>query len=391
MSRALIAFATFIFACTGATGMCPSGGAPPCALGLAPPAVILPDGYCMRTFATPASVPEPRTLAFAPNGDLFVAAPSMVTAGGARGGAGALLVLSDDNHDGVAEVHTFLGGVADIHGIAIAPDAIYFTTQDTVMRTPYRAGQRQGSTATVFATLPHGWRFTHGLARSNAGTLYVSNAAMGTALCPDPNPLSDSGAIFAIGGDGTLTRVAGGFRNPMYLRCHPTDESCAATELGDDGGAADGAREKFLLVRPASDYGYPCCAGRDSPPGASCASVTVEEASIALNDTPFGFDWERGTWRNPAHRNALFLAKHGSFYSTPPWAGVGIFVAPVDPTTHAPTGAFVMFAGGFGTTSGLQRPSDVAFAPDGRLFVADDQGGGIYWIAEGTPATCGTR
>jgi glucose/arabinose dehydrogenase len=29
----------------------------------------------------------------------------------------------------------------------------------------------------------------------------------------------------------------------------------------------------------------------------------------------------------------------------------------------------------------LDRPSDVAFAPDGRMFFADDQGHGIYWIA----------
>jgi len=29
----------------------------------------------------------------------------------------------------------------------------------------------------------------------------------------------------------------------------------------------------------------------------------------------------------------------------------------------------------------LDRPSEVAFAPDGRMFFADDQGGGVYWIA----------
>ncbi len=58
-----------------------------------------PAGFCVKLFATLA---EPRSIVFAPNGDLFVAAPSMPTPGGASGGPGAIIVLSDDNHDGVA-------------------------------------------------------------------------------------------------------------------------------------------------------------------------------------------------------------------------------------------------------------------------------------------------
>jgi glucose/arabinose dehydrogenase len=33
------------------------------------------------------------------------------------------------------------------------------------------------------------------------------------------------------------------------------------------------------------------------------------------------------------------------------------------------------------STPSLQRPTDVLFAPDGRMFVTDDYGGGVYMIA----------
>ena len=36
---------------------------------------------------------------------------------------------------------------------------------------------------------------------------------------------------------------------------------------------------------------------------------------------------------------------------------------------------------GFGRSGAIPRPTDLLFAPDGRLFFCDDMGGAIYWIA----------
>ena len=48
---------------------------------------------------------------------------------------------------------------------------------------------------------------------------------------------------------------------------------------------------------------------------------------------------------------------------------------------HAETGTSIALV-----RSGLplQRPADVTFAPDGRLFFADDLGGQVYWVAPDT-------
>src|SRR6185369_11946538 len=98
-----------------------------CGLGQDVAGASVPGGFCLRRFAT---VAEARTMVFAPNGDLFVAAPMTGTPGGASGGPGAILVLSDDNHDGVAEVTTFATGIADVHGLTLGDGYLYFTTMN---------------------------------------------------------------------------------------------------------------------------------------------------------------------------------------------------------------------------------------------------------------------
>src|SRR5438309_1499818 len=56
----------------------------------------------------------------------------------------------------------------------------------------------------------------------------------------------------------------------------------------------------------------------------------------------------------------------------------------VDPDAHSTTQQTTDFAKGFGKLAAISRVADVAFAPDGRLFFCDDQGGAIYWIAPKT-------
>jgi glucose/arabinose dehydrogenase len=350
-----------------------------CDLGTDVAGASVPGGFCLRRYAT---VKVARTLTFAPNGDLFVGAPGTGTAGGASGGPGAIVVLSDDNHDGVAEATNFLDGVMDVHGLTLGDGYLYFTTQTSVWRTPYTPGQRHEQGPRQDLGLPssfgQGGRWTHGLAHSVAGNLYASRGQYGSC---GGNP---GGEISRVG-MGQLSMVANGFRNPMYLRCHFRDDACAATELGEDGQA--GAKEKLVGLRTnPADYGYPCCFSKDAPiPTAqmtgACAGVRLEDASFVLSDTPFGFDWEHELWPEP-YKGAVFVALHGSFYTNPAWAGARIVFASVDPMTHMPVEGWRDFVGGFGPAgSVLERPSDVTFSADGRMFFADDQGGGVYWIA----------
>lgn len=375
---------------TDATRDAPMGPAF-CATGTAPPGAVVPPGFCIRQFSphtqtprVPGAVEGPRTLAFASNGDLFVAAPMNGAPGGSGGGPGAILVITDADHDLAGETHVFAAGIPDVHGLVVADDAVYFTTIAGVWRTDYVPGQlaERPATRTRIAALTNtAWRWTHGLARSTGGHLYVTSGVYG-ATCPDP----DVGSVSEVTASG-LRLVARGFRNPMYARCHFRDEVCALSELGEDGAGSWGAREKIILLREGTDYGYPCCNTTGQPAQGStmnCFGVTAEESEMPIGDTPFGLDWEHGSWPLP-YSGGLFVAKHGSFYSTPLWHGVGIWWTPAEAGSHAPGRAFALFVDGFGPASPqLRRPADVTFARDGRLFFVDDLGGGVYWVAPET-------
>jgi glucose/arabinose dehydrogenase len=364
--------------------------APPgsfCELGTPVAGAPVPEGFCLRKFA---QLTEVRTLVLAPGGDLIAAAPSTATPGGASGGPGAIVVLADDDHNGVAEAHTFASGLPDVHGLALGDGYLYFTTQATVWRTPYVPGQRKEmgprDDMGMPASFGTGGRWTHALARSAGGQLFTSRGEYGT--CGN----SPGGEISQVA-MGAAATVATGFRNPMHIRCHPTDELCAATELGED--LTPGAREKLVVLRPQLDYGYPCCFTKDLPASGAtagaCSTTQLEDAEFPLGDTPFGLDWERGIWPQP-YSSALFVALHGTYYSSPPWQGARIVFARTDPQTRVPVESWQDFLLGFGPQgTPLERPADILFTEDGRLFFADDQGGAVYWMApltlERPPAT----
>jgi glucose/arabinose dehydrogenase len=347
------------------------------------PGAVVAQGFFLRRFAT---VVSPRSMSFAPNGDLFVTSPARGTPGGEGGGAGAIVVLSDDDRDGVAETHTFLDGVADVHAVAVRGGFVYFTTERAVFRTPYTTGLRREMPG--MRVVAHEFmigdesRWTHGLDVREDGTLFTSLSVWGTSRECGMRP--SQGEIFRRDASGAR-RVVQGLRNPLYIRCHPSEPLCLAAELGDDRGPTWGALEKLVALEDGmQEVGFPCCItqGRSSPynSGFDCAAVTPGVATFPLTATPFGMDWERGVWPGPFHRG-LFVALHGSFYSSPKWAGARVVFAATD-ATGRPVGSFMDFLLGFGPDgSPLERPADVTFSTDGRLFVADDHAGAVYWIA----------
>ena len=111
----------------------------------------LPSGFCAHYFA---HADEVRQLRVAPGGELFVAAPSTPTAGGASGGPGAVVVFFDDNHDGYADGDslphsdgsaqnlTLFTSVASVQGLMFTPGFFYFQNGTQIMKVAYTTGQR---------------------------------------------------------------------------------------------------------------------------------------------------------------------------------------------------------------------------------------------------------
>jgi glucose/arabinose dehydrogenase len=367
--------------------------------------LTLPAGFCAHYFA---HVNVARQIRFAPGGELFVASPTTFTTGGGYDGLAEIVVLADDNLDGYADgdalphpdqsaqnLSVFLSGLASTQGILFAPGFFYYQDHTRIMRLPYQAGDRtpessgtQVADITIYSSYGH-WPKSMDIA--DDGTIFVGNGGdQGESCDPAAFPRPFHGGILKLDGSPGGTPVAQGFRNPIAVKCQHGTNRCFASELALDGSSFEGGREKLVPIRQGDDWGYPCCATANVPysgaSSANCSSVAPDNVSFIIGNTPFGFDFEPGLWPAP-YTNSILLALHGGFVT---WTGARVVMIATDasgmpiPTSDLDSGSAPPpnFATGWDDASHKHgRPADVMFAPDGRMFLANDQTGDIVWFA----------
>jgi glucose/arabinose dehydrogenase len=223
------------------------------------------------------------------------------------------------------------------------------------------------------------------------GTIYVTNGGDQGESCEASRPFH--GGIVKLDGSAGGAQVTKGLRNPIGVRCERGRNLCFAVELAKDYSANVGGREKLIAIRQGDDWGYPCCATKDIPyrdvtPQLDCSRVAAESGAFTIGGTPFDLDFERGNWPDP-WRNRIFIPLHGAAGS---WSGARLVAI----ATEAATGEAVLSSDLSGRSSGGMedfatgwddhsfrhgRPTAVAFALDGRLFLSNDTNGEIIWIA----------
>ncbi len=353
----------------------------------------LPDGFCAHVFAT---VPNARQLRFAPGGELFVTSPTGLTTGGGPGGLASIVVLPDDNHDGVADKPvTFMANMPETQGILFTPGFFYYQDNTKILRIPYTSGQRTASgtaemqaNVTFYSSTVH-WPKAMDVA--DDGSIFIGNGGDQLETCDPAHPFH--GGVLKLDGSTQGAQIAKGLRNPIAIRCSHGHNVCFALELAKDQTGPTGGREKLIPIRTGDDWGFPCCATTnmpysDSPAGTDCSTVTPESVGFLIGDTPFALAFTPGTWP-AAYQNLAIVAAHGDAVS---WRGARMLTVTLDPKTGLPTaaadtsgsntGSMSDFATGWDDATGTHgRPAALDFAADGRLFVANDRNGLIFWVA----------
>jgi glucose/arabinose dehydrogenase len=359
----------------------------------------LPVGFCAHYYG---NVGNARQMRFAPGGELFVSSPTTGTTSNGQNGLGGIVVLPDDNHDGVADTNiTFLSGLPSTQGLLFANGSFYYQDSTSIMKLPYASGDRKPSgAATTAVDITYSSDILHWpktLDIADDCTIYVGNGGSQADQCIQPPPVK--GAILKIDGSSGGSVVATGFRNPIAVRCQRGHNRCFALELAKDYTSGQNGREKLVPIHQGDDWGFPCCATANLPYEGvttqdggtpNCSSTVAENDSFLIGDTPFGVDFEPGLWPAP-YTNSAFVALHGAAGS---WTGTRIVAITVDAATGEPNagtnmtpgagdmGGMTDFATGWDDSSLAHgRATAVTFSPDGRLFVANDQNGIIFWIA----------
>lgn len=346
--------------------------------------ISLPAGFKISLFA--AGLAKPRMMAMASNGDLFVADM----------GAGQVVVLPDRNNDGVADsVSVFASGLDSPHSLVFYNNYLYVATSSKVVRYPYQSGDLKASAAATLVTsdFPPGVQdhVTRTIAISPDGKQLYLAAGSDCNVCEESISGLAAITVFDLSADGskaTNGRIfASGIRNAVGIEFASGTSNLWAVvnnrdELGDDVPS-----ETLLRVKSGDNYGWPYCytqGGKvvyDSNFGqkdaSACQNVTTAALEMQAHSAPLGLDFYTGKQFPANYQGNLFIGYHGSWNRSVP---TGAKVVRVPFVNGQPQQAIDFATGWLQNGNHWGRPVDPLTAPDGSLFVSDDQAGAVYRI-----------
>jgi glucose/arabinose dehydrogenase len=352
--------------------------------GTKPPAGFLPKapmGFQVSVYAKDFA--NPRFLAVAPNGDIFVADT----------GSGKIFVLRDPQHGGgTPQKDLFVDKLKRPFGIAFHEDYVYVGNTNEVVRFKFdpKTSKRAGEVEHILDLPSGGGHFTRTVAFSADGSkLYVS---VGSSSNIDIEKDQRRAAVLVCDPDGKNSRIfATGLRNAVGLAIEPSTGAVWVSvnerdELGDDVPP-----DYLTSIKDGGFYGWPYSYIGDNvdprvkPPRPDLvAKAILPDVLLGPHVAPLQFAFYTGKAFPTLYQGGVFVAEHGSWNRA---TRNGYQVAFVGFRDGKPVQDPAPFLTGFVPDpkgkNVYGRPVGVAVAPDGSLMVSDDGAGVIYRLSYG--------
>lgn len=340
----------------------------------------VPPGFKVNVFAR--EFKEPRWLAVAPNGDIFVADSR----------ANEISVLRDANHTGGAQQReTFVTGLEQPFGIAFQGDYVYVGNTNAVVRFRFdpKTSKRLGEAERILELPGGGYHqhWTRTLAFSPDGKhLFVS---VGSKTNVSVEEDERRAAVIICDPDGKNSRIyARGLRNAVGLGIEPKTGQVWVTVNERDNIGDNVPPDYFTSVRDGGFYGWPYSYIGDNidvrvPARPDLVSkAIVPDVLLAPHAAALEFAFYTGTQFPEKYRNGVFIAEHGS-WNRSTRSGYDVVFIPF--REGQPTANPVQFLTGFVPDPSKKdvygRPVGIVVAPDGSLLVSDDGAKVIYRIS----------
>ena len=225
----------------------------------------------------------------------------------------------------------------------------------------------------------HGWKF---LTIGPDDKLYFQVGAPCNICMPSPAHAQ----IRRIDLDGSGAEVvARGIRQIVGMDFSPITKQLYFTENSRDWLSEDIPEDKLnRLTQPGKDnFGYPYChqgniADQEFGWGHSCDEFTKPIALLGPHTAALGMRFYTGNMFPSEYRNAIFIARHGSWNRTKKIGG-DIVVAKF--SEDGAVKSIEPFITGFIENNNyVGRPADVEFVKDGSMLISDDFNGAVYQV-----------
>jgi glucose/arabinose dehydrogenase/mono/diheme cytochrome c family protein len=395
--------------------------------------ITLPPGFCATMFAD--KLGHPRHMVVASDGVVYVNTWSgRYYQNDTPPPGGFLIALKDSKGDGHADIVQRFGatraeGSHGGTGVALYKGWLYAEVNDRVIRYTLKPDEiaPTGAPETILSGMPlTGDHPMHPFSIDAAGNMYIDMGSA-TNACQSENRIPHSAGIqpctelqtragtWLYDADKTDQQFSPGQRFVTGLRngegiSFDAQGRIYATQHGRDQlyenwpnlyTPQEGENlpaEQLVIEHKGDDFGWPECYfdnfqkklvlapeyGGDGKKVGICSQkqtpITFFPAHWAPNDMLI----YNGAQFPRAYRGGAFIAFHGSWNRAPaPQGGYNVVFQPL--ADGKTTDAFVVFADGFAGAHkdpgrAAHRPTGLAMAPDGSLYIADDKGGRIWHV-----------
>jgi glucose/arabinose dehydrogenase len=331
-----------------------------------------PSGFKLEVYAS--GMVNARSLARGDKGTIFVSTRLL----------DKIYAITEKN--GKREVKPLFSGLLRPNGVAFRNGTLYIAELNKISKVEKIEDNLDNPPKPVViyddlpSDEPHGWKY---LTVGPDNKLYFQVGAP----CNICMPSERHAQIRRINLDGSGAEViARGIRQVVGMDFDPTSKQLYFSENQRDWLSEELPNDKLnRLVSPGKeDFGFPRCHQGDVPDpefgwGRGCEGVSKPLALLGPHSAPLGVRFYTGSMFPAEYRNALFIARHGSWNKTKKIGG-DIVVAMLN--SDGTVKLWRPFITGFlQDNSYIGRPVDMLQMPDGSLLISDDWNGAVYRLS----------
>ncbi len=349
-------------------------------LATVPGKLKLQKGFNIELYA--ANVPNARSMRQGDKGTVFV---------GSR--------LQDKVHyitesGGKRDVKVLVSGLYRPNGLAIKDGTLYIAELSKISKIEkVEDNLTSAKPVMIYDNLPkdeaHGWKFI-GIGPDNK--LYIPIGQP----CNNCMPPDTHAQIRRINLDGSgMEVIAKGVRNTVGFDWHPVSKELYFTDNSRDWASEDLPEDELNRVsKVGQHFGSPFCYQGDflDPEfgwGRTCEEFEKPVLKTGPHSASLGMRFYAGGNFPAKYKNAIFMARHGSWNRTKKFGGdiLAVFLNPNG--TVKSTEVFI--SGFLENNSYIGRPVDVLFLKDGSMLISDDFNGAVWRVTYGNPKSAAAK
>jgi glucose/arabinose dehydrogenase len=339
----------------------------------------LPPGFNIEVYAS--GIANTRSLRVGDKGTVFV---------GTRFGNKVTAIVKKD---GKTEIKTVASGLYRPNGLAYHNGALYIAELSQISKIDNIENvlDNPPKPTVIYTDLPkdeaHGWKF---IAIGPDNKLYVEVGQPGNNVLHD----AAHGQIRRMNLDGTGAEVvARGVRHSVGFDWNPVNKQLYFSDNGRDWLSEDVPQDELNRVTKTGEhFGAPYCyqgniLDSEFGWGHSCSEFTAPVALTGPHSAGLGLRFYTGSMFPKEYKNAIILARHGSWNRSKKFGGDVVVIKLNKDGTVRSIEPFI--TGFLVDNKYIGRPVDVQQMADGSLLLSDDWNGAIYRITYGKEKVAG--